>query len=132
MFMKPSQFIYKDNKKHKHIRKQWKWILKISTHLKKRKVYKTQWRKIYEVIEEAYFKDSGFPDDFIKKCKDNANKAQWVPLEIKNNTKWMEMEQGLYAEVVMLCWKDLKLIVANGNKNEAKSKFQCQSARSQS
>ena len=30
----------------------------------------TQWRPIYEVIDEYYIKDSNiFPDDFIIKCK---------------------------------------------------------------
>ena len=43
----------------------------------------------------------------------------------------METDQGLYAQVFMLRWKDLKLIVANRNKNEAKFKFQGQSASSQ-
>ena len=43
---------------------------------------------IYGLIEEAYFEESDiFPDDFIKQCKDNANEAQFVPLEIKNNIK---------------------------------------------
>ena len=43
----------------------------------------------------------------------------------------MVMKQGLYAQVVKLCRKDFKFIVANKNKNEAKFKFQGQSARSQ-
>ena len=43
----------------------------------------------------------------------------------------MAMEQGLYAQVVMLRRKDLEFIAANKNKNEAKFKFQGQSARSQ-
>ena len=43
----------------------------------------------------------------------------------------METEQGLYAQVVKLRWKDLKLIAANKNKNEATFKFQGLSARSQ-
>ena len=43
----------------------------------------------------------------------------------------MAMEQGLYAQVVMLRRKDLKFTESNKNKNEAKFKFQCQSARSQ-
>ena len=38
------------------------------------------------------------------------------------------MEQGLYAQVVMLCLKGLKLISADKNKNEAKLKFQVQYA----
>ena len=41
------------------------------------------------------------------------------------------MEQGLYAQVVKLRRKDLKFVAANKNKNEAKFKFQGQSARSQ-
>ena len=44
----------------------------------------------------------------------------------------MDMEQGLCAQVVKLCRKDLKFIAANKNKNEAKSKFHGQSARPQS
>ena len=43
----------------------------------------------------------------------------------------MTMEQGLYAQVVKLRQKDLKLIAANKNKNDAKFKFQGLSARSQ-
>ena len=43
----------------------------------------------------------------------------------------MAMEQGLYAQVVKLCRKDLKFIASNKNKNEAKFKFQGQSEKSQ-
>ena len=43
----------------------------------------------------------------------------------------MAVEQELYAQVVKLRQKDLKFIAANKNKNEAKFKFQGQSARSQ-
>ena len=28
-----------------------------------------------------------FPDNFIKKCKDNSNEARFVPLEVKNDIK---------------------------------------------
>ena len=41
------------------------------------------------------------------------------------------MEQGLYAQVVMFLQKYLKITEANKNTNEAKLKFQGQSARSQ-
>ena len=41
----------------------------------------------------------------------------------------MAMEQGLYAQFFMISRKYLKLIAANKNKNEAKSKFQGQSQR---
>ena len=42
------------------------------------------------------------------------------------------MEQRLYSQVIKLSRKYLKLIAANKNNNEAKFKFQGQSARSQS
>ena len=41
------------------------------------------------------------------------------------------MEQGLYAQVIMIRQKDLKFVATDKNKNEAKFKFQGQSARSQ-
>ena len=40
------------------------------------------------------------------------------------------MEQGLYAQVDMLCRNYLKITESNRNKNETKFKFQSQSARS--
>ena len=43
----------------------------------------------------------------------------------------MAMEQSLYAQVFKFCRKDLKFVVTDKNKNEAKFKFQGQSARSQ-
>ena len=30
-----------------------------------------------------------FPDDFIKHCKNNANEAHNIPIDIKNNIKIM-------------------------------------------
>ena len=42
----------------------------------------------------------------------------------------MEMEQGLYAQLIMLRWEDLKFVATDKNKNESKFKFQGQSARS--
>ena len=41
------------------------------------------------------------------------------------------MEQGLYAQVIMIRWEDLKSDVTYKNKNEATFKFQVQSTRSQ-
>ena len=67
----------------------------------------------------------------MQQCKDNANEAQFIPLDIKNNTKRMSTEQGLYAQVVKLHQKDLKFVAADKKKNEAKFKFQGLSARSQ-
>ena len=89
-------------------------------------------RPVFEVIDEAYFKGSKiFLDNLMKQCKDNSNEARFIPLEIKNNIKRMEMEQGLYAQVVMLHRKDLKFVAIYRIKNEAKFKFQGQSEKSQ-
>ena len=53
-------------------------------------VQKTQWRPIYEVIDEDYIKDSNiFPDDFITKCKQFPNKTQKISSDVKNNLKRM-------------------------------------------
>ena len=96
------------------------------------KVNTIKWRILYEVIEEAYFKESGtFPDNFTKQCKDNANETQFIPNEIKNNINRISMEQGLYAQVVKLRRNNLKHIAENKNKNESKFKLQGLSARSQ-
>ena len=43
----------------------------------------------------------------------------------------MSIEQGLYAQVIMLRQKDLKFVATDMIKNEAKFKLQGQSARSQ-
>ena len=50
--------------------------------------------------------------------------------KVKNILKLMDMEQGLYAKVVMLSIKDFKIPEENKNKNEDQFKFQCLSARS--
>ena len=43
---------------------------------------------IYKVIEEAYSKESEkCPDNFMNQCKNNANKAQFIPLEVKIRLK---------------------------------------------
>ena len=53
------------------------------------------------------------------------------PTRDKNNIKQMAMEQVLYTQVIMLHRKDLKFVATDKIKNEAKFKFQSQSARSQ-
>ena len=67
----------------------------------------------------------------MKLCKDNTNEAQFLPLEVKNNINRMAMEQGLYAQVIILRRKDLKFVATDKNKKESKFKFQGHSARSQ-
>ena len=107
-------------------------ISNIDTYETRTKVNATKWRPIYEVIDEAYIKDFNiFSEDFIRECKNNSNKAQFIPSDVKNDIKRMAMEQSLYAQVVKLWRKDLKFVATYKNKNEAKFKFQVQSARSQ-
>ena len=67
----------------------------------------------------------------MQQCKDNANYAQFIPLEIKDSLKLMAMEQGLYEQVVKLHRKGFKFIASNKNENESKFKFQGIYARSQ-
>ena len=56
----------------------------INTYEIKNKVNTIKWRPIYEIIEEDYFKLSKiFSDDLMQQCKDDANEAQFIPLEIK-------------------------------------------------
>ena len=67
-------------------------IEKMSTFEIINKVNTVKLRSIYEVIYEAYFISSeAFSDDFMQQCKDNANVAQFIPLEMKNNIKRMEI-----------------------------------------
>ena len=61
-------------------------IENINTFKHRNKVYTTQWRKIYEVIEQDYFNESDIFQT-IKKCKDNANEAIDIPIEVKNDIK---------------------------------------------
>ena len=108
------------------------YIENIDTYETRKKVKTTKWRPIYEVIDEAYIKESDIlPDKFIRECKNNSNEPQFISSDVKNNIKLMTMEQSLYAQVVKLCLKDLKFVSTDKNKNEAKFKFQGQSARSQ-
>ena len=61
-------------------------INKIDTYENRTKVNTTKWRPIYEVIDEAYIKESNiFPDDFIRECKNNSNEAQFIPSYVRNN-----------------------------------------------
>ena len=61
----------------------------------------------------------------------NSNEPQFISSDVKNNIKRMGTEQSLYAQVVKLWRKDLQFAAADKIKNEAKFKFQGQSARSQ-
>ena len=97
----------KNNEKHKNIRKQWTLVLKISTHLKKKQSkYNSMEENLRSYRRSLFGIIWYFPVDFIKKCKDDRNEAQFVPLDVKNNINWMAMEQGLYAWVVIIRWKN--------------------------
>ena len=54
-----------------------------------------------------------------------------MPIEVKNNKKIIDMEQGLYEQVINISRKCFKFIAANKNKNKAKFKFQGLSTRAQ-
>ena len=62
---------------------------------------------------------------------DNSNRAHDIPRDVKNIIKLVAMEQGLYAQVIMLRREDLKFFATDKIKNEDKFKFQGQYARSQ-
>ena len=48
----------------------------------------TQRKPIYEVIDEAYIKESNnFPAGFIRECKNNSNKPPFISSDVKNNIK---------------------------------------------
>ena len=56
----------------------------IETYETRTKVNITQWRPIYEVIDEAYIKESNIlPDDFIRECKMNSNEPRFISGDIK-------------------------------------------------
>ena len=108
------------------------YISNIDNYETRTKVNTTIWRLIYDVIDEAYIKESNiFPEKFIRECKNNSNEAQFIPSDVKKNIKLMAMEQSLYAQVVNIFRKDSKFVATDKNKNEAKFKFQGQYARSQ-
>ena len=66
------------------------------------KHYAKQWRTIYEVIQQEFFDETNiFQENFLKHCKNNVNKANNIPIGVKNNIQKIEMEQGLYAQVLM-------------------------------
>ena len=70
-----------------------------------------------------------FPLRIISENVKNPNVELDIPRDVKNNIKRMAMEQSLYAKFVKLRRKDLKFVATDKNKNEAKFKFQGQSAR---
>ena len=67
-------------------------IENINTYETRTKVNTTKWRPIYEVIDEAYIKESNiFPGDFIIEWKINSNEAQFILAEVKitySEWKW--------------------------------------------
>ena len=106
-------------------------INNIDTYETRTKIDTKKWSPIYEVIDESYIEESkNFPDDFIRDCKNNSNKAQFISADVKNNIKRMVTERSLYSQVIIVRRKDLIFFVTDKKKNEAKFKFQRISARS--
>ena len=63
-------------------------IKKIDTYETRKKINTTKWRSIYEFIAEAHIEESKiFPGDFIRDCKNNSNKSQFILVDVKNNMK---------------------------------------------
>ena len=63
-------------------------ISNIDTYETRTKVNAKKLRPIYEVIDEAHIKESNIlPENFIIKCKNNSNAAQFIPSDVKNNIK---------------------------------------------
>ena len=59
-------------------------IENIHTIEKRHKVYTQLWRDIYEVIQQNVLEKTDiFPEDFMKKCKNIANQAQFLPVKEK-------------------------------------------------
>ena len=59
-------------------------IENIDTYENRTKVNIAKWRPIYEVVDEAYIKESNiFPDDFIRECKNNSNEGQFISRDVK-------------------------------------------------
>ena len=59
-------------------------IENIDTYETRTKVNITQWRPIYEVIDEAYIKEPNIlPYDFIRECKNNSNELQFISSDVK-------------------------------------------------
>ena len=84
-------------------------------------------RSLYEVIHDDYFKSVRlFPTEFKTNVK-NQNEPQNIPNEFKSALKKMALENGLYAQVVMIRRTEL-----DDKKEKDKTKkyyFQGKSAR---
>ena len=67
---------------------------------------KTIWRPIYDVIYVTLFEEKNiFPQHLLDLCKND--KHQFLSSNVKTVFKRMAVEQCLYAQVVLICWKDL-------------------------
>ena len=72
-----------------------------------------------------------FPDDFRKDVMIIKMKISFYHFKKRNYIKRMALETLLYAQVVVIRRKDVKLTGENKNKNKVKIKFQGHSTRSQ-
>ena len=78
------------------------YIRNIDTYETRTQVNTTKWRPMYEVIYEAYIKNSNFSLRILSKNVKKSNVELDMPREVKNTIKRMAMEKSLYAQVVKL------------------------------
>ena len=125
------KLILNKNKSQKHIKRHWTLTLKISTKLKiSTNIIKHLGVQSTKLYNNSSLKKLIFSQQIFKQYNNNANEPHNIPNDVKNNSKRMATEQGLYEKVVVICRKDPNITEENKNKNEDKFKSQGQSARS--
>ena len=73
-----------NNKIPSHVKRQWTLILKILTQLKRNTKYiQNDEGKSTKLYKNIFDETDIFPDDFIKHCKNNANEARNITIEVK-------------------------------------------------
>ena len=121
------KLILKKNIRHKPIKRQRTLILKISTNLKiGTNTIQNNGENLRSYTTRVLWWNWHFPVIFLKHCKNNVNESHNITIDVKNNIKIMATEQGLYAQAVMLCLKDLKITKAKQMKLNSSSKVSIQ------
>ena len=64
------------------------------------------WKKIYEVIDDEYFKqlDIEIPEEFLLKCRQEYNISHFIPVDIKNSIQQIGLEYGLLSQIIKIKW----------------------------
>ena len=75
---------------------------------------KTQWRSIYDAIDDLFTeKVDYFTDEFLQHCKWNPNILQFLPRENDNIIKEISLEGRLYSQAVMIRHPIMKIKVTH-------------------